>query len=539
MRSWIDRGKVFGFNRLMPNPFAVLRLLVPGARWGLLLVACLGLRAEVKLHPIFSDHAVLQRDRSIPVWGTATDGEKVTVEFAGQRRTAVAKNGHWMVNLRPLPANATGSTLRASGPASQVEIQDVVVGEVWVASGQSNMEWPMSRSHHPDGDINASSNPHLRLFTVTKRRSADVLTDLDYARHGWVTASPETVRNFSAVGYYFGRDLVAALGNVPVGVIHTSWGGSPAEAWMRLAALEADPEYRAKIVEPYSTSRANWETAVADWEQRKTEAEAKGTAFAEGRPWQPWQPGELYGGMLANIIPYGIRGAIWYQGESNAGRAWEYRRLFADMIRNWRKDWGQGDFPFYAVQLAPWDKNRKRDWSTITAEIGESDWAQLREAQNHVAETLPNVEIAVITDVGDKDDIHPAKKAPVGARLARLAREQVYGEKIVGHGPRLKSAKFNGSEAHLTFSDTGAGLKSLDGTPLVGFIVAGADQKWHPAQATIQGDRQVVVRSEAVPRPVAVRYGWNDHPVVNLANSEDLPASPFRTDSWPVSTQGK
>lgn len=535
-RSAIDRDWLLGLNRAMRISFPSWRSLWLG---GLGLSLAFGIQAEVKLHPMFSDHAVLQRDLAVPIWGTASEGEKVTVEFAGQKRTTTAKNGRWRVDLRPMKASAKGGTLRASGPTNHVDINDVVVGEVWVASGQSNMEWSMAQSFQPETDIAASSNPNLRLFTVTKRRSAEPKLDLDYAPHAWAVASPDTVKRFSAVGYYFGRDLVAALKDVPVGMIHTSWGGSPAEAWMSVAALEADAEYRSKILAPYAESRANWEKSVAAWEKKKADATAKGEKFNEGRPWQPWQPGELYGGMLANIIPFGIRGAIWYQGESNAGRAWQYRRLFADMITNWRRDWGQGDFPFYAVQLAPWDKNRKRDLSVIAAEIGESDWAELREAQNYVAETLPKVGIAVITDVGDKDDIHPTRKGPVGERLARLARDEVYGEAILAYGPRLKSAQFEDEFVQLRFRDAGLGLTTLDGKPPTGFIVAGADKKWYPATATFQGNQTILLRSDSVPRPVAVRYGWNDHPLLNLVNSDDLPASPFRTDNWPVTTQGK
>ncbi len=497
------------------------------------------LRAEVRIHPVFSDHAVLQRDLKVPVWGTANVGEKVTVEYGGQKVSTVARSGHWMVNLRPMRANAQGATLRVSGLFNTVELQDVVVGEVWVCSGQSNMEWPMSRSDQPDQDIAVSANANLRLFTVAKRRSPEIKSDLDYAPHAWVLASPKAVRDFSAVGYYFGRDLERALKGVPVGLIHTSWGGSPAEVWMRLQVLEENPEYRANIVDKFQESRTNWEKSVAAWEQRKSDAAAKGTAFNEGRPWQPWQPGELYAGMLANIIPYGIRGAIWYQGESNAGRAWEYRRLFADMIRNWRKDWGQGDFPFYAVQLAPWDKNRKRDPGVIASETVESDWAQLREAQNHVAATLPNVDVAVITDFGDKDDIHPTRKGPVGERLARLARAQVYGQNVVAHGPSLHGAEFEDEFVRLTFDNAGRGIRTSDGRSPQGFLVAGADQKWHLADATIEGSNALLVRSSEVARPVAVRYGWSDFPIVNVVNGEGLPASPFRTDTWPVSTQPK
>lgn len=499
------------------------------------------LAAAVRLHPTFSDHAVLQQGMPVPVWGTADDGEAVTVEFAGQRRRTVARNGHWMIELARLRASDRGADLRAAGPHNEAVIRDVVVGEVWIASGQSNMEWPLRASFEPEADIAASANSNLRLFTVTKRRSPTPLTDLDYAAHGWALASPDAVRNFSAVGYYFGRSLEAALRSkgVPVGIIHTSWGGSPAEVWMREGVLKSDREYATNIIAATAEPLANWEKAVRAWEERKKAAESRGEAFKENRPGQPWRPAELYNGMLANIIPYAIQGAIWYQGESNAGRAWQYRRLFADMIRNWRQDWGQGDFTFLAVQLAPWDRNQKRSPEVIAAEVGDSNWAELREAQNHVAAVLPHVGVAVITDVGDKDDIHPTKKAPVGERLARLARAEVYGEKIAAHGPRFRSLSVHGSEAVLRFRDVGQSLRTLDGTTPTGFTVAGADRKFHPAIARITGPDEITVTSAEVSAPVAVRYGWNDYPTVNLANAAWLPASPFRTDDWPVTTQPK
>lgn len=520
---------------LRPRLFAcVLALLT------MISVAPRGL-AAVRLHPTFSDHAVLQQGMRVPVWGTADEGEAVTVEFAGQRHRTVARQGRWMVELSKLRSSSQGAVLRAAGPHNEAVIKDVVVGEVWVCSGQSNMEWPLRASFQPEADIAASANPNLRLFTVTKRRSPTVLTDLDYANHAWAVASPDSVRGFSAVGYYFGRTLEAALKdrNVPVGLIHTSWGGSPAEVWMAGEVLASDREYATDIVAAAAEPLAKWQAAVKEWQAQKNAAEARGEAFKANRPGQPWQPAELYNGMLANIIPYGIQGAIWYQGESNAGRAWQYRRLFADMIRNWRQAWGQGDFTFLAVQLAPWDRNRKRDLEVIAGEIGDSNWAELREAQNYVATHLPRVDVAVITDVGDKDDIHPTKKAPVGERLARLALAGVYGEKIPAHGPRFRSLRVDGSDAVLRFDDVGQGLRTLDGRMPSGFTMAGADGKFHPAMARITGANEITVTSEAVAAPVAVRFGWNDHPVLNLANAAFLPASPFRTDAWPVSTQPK
>jgi len=536
----IDRRAGIGFNgrtmfsRLSSSalPWRLVGLLLSGLAAG-------SPQAAVRLHPTFTDHAVLQRDMRVPVWGTAADGEEVTVEFAGHRRRSVARGGHWMVELPALPASARGAELRASGPANSVTLQDVVVGEVWICSGQSNMEWPMRASHQPEQDIANSTNPNLRLFTVTKRRSPEVKTDLDYATHAWVVAAPEVVRSFSAVGYYFGRALEGSLRGqgVPVGVIHTSWGGSPAEVWMRAEVLQGDAEYASDILAPAAESLGKWEKSVADWEARKAAATAGGGSFTENRPGQPWRPAELYNGMLANLIPYAIRGAIWYQGESNAGRAWQYRRLFADMIRNWRRDWGQGDFWFFAVQLAPWDRNKKRDLEVIGAEIGDSNWAELREAQNHVAETLRRTDVAVITDVGDKDDIHPTRKEPVGDRLARLALAEVYGQAIPAHGPRLRSTRVRGSEMVLRFRDVGEGLRSQNGAPLTGFTIAGADHKFHAAEARITGENEVTVSAPGVSRPEAVRYGWSDFPIVNLCNAAMLPASPFRTDGWPVTTQ--
>ena len=496
--------------------------------------------AEVRLHPLFTYHAVLQQGRRVPVWGTADAGEKVTVEFGKQKVTTTAdEHGRWQVALAPLSATTNGLSLKATGKTQAAEVTDVVVGEVWIASGQSNMEWPLRASFGAAPDIAGSANPNLRLFTVVKRRSPIIKTDLDYAKHAWAVSGPGTTPDFSAVGYYFGRDLEASLRrqNVPVGIIHTSWGGSPAEVWMSKEALSANHVYDRDILDAYLPALRSYHAGVVQFEKDKAAAEAKGEKFNGNRPWAPWEPAELYNGMIANLIPYAIKGAIWYQGESNAGRAWQYRSLFADMITNWRRDWGQGDFYFYAVQLAPWDMNRKRDLATIAAQVGDSNWAELREAQNHVAETLPNVGVAVITDVGDKDDIHPTKKAPVGNRLALLARAKAYGQAVEYSGPVYTGKFTKGREVTLNFTHVGKGLKTLDGAAPTGFTVAGEDGKFHAATAQIRGTSQVVVSSSAVEKPVAIRYGWADYPVVNLANPDGLPASPFRTDTWEVTTQ--
>jgi sialate O-acetylesterase len=391
------------------------------------------------------------------------------------------------------------------------------------------MEWSLERSFQPQADIAAAENPQIRLFTVPKKKALAPLNDVTAK---WELCAPMTVPRFSAVAYYFGRSLQRAR-QVPVGLIHTSWGGSPAEVWMSETALSANESYQRDILGAYATAKKNYDQTLAQWEKDKAEAEKSGKKFEKGRPGEPWRPTELYNGMIAPLLPYAICGAIWYQGESNAGRAWQYRTLFADMIRNWRQDWGQGDFTFLAVQLAPWDRNKKRPLEQITAEPVESDWAELREAQGLVSQQLPKVGVAVITDVGDKDDIHPTKKEPVGERLALAARVIAYREKTAGLSPVYKRARFSGARATVTFDRVGQGLEARGGD-LTGFAVAGPDHRFVWAKAEIKGRNQVVVSCPSVPEPVAVRYGWADYPVVNLFSKSGLPVSPFRTDDFPM-----
>jgi sialate O-acetylesterase len=532
---------------------------------GALLSASGAARADVKLHALFTEGMVLQQGMPVPVWGWADNGEKVTVKILGKEVSTTARDGKWQVRL---PAMKVGGphAMTVAG-RNTIELKQVFVGEVWVCSGQSNMHWMVRNTVGAEEAIAQSANPMLRLFTVPVKKSE---TPLDDVASQWVEAGPETVPSFSAVAYYFGRDLQKAL-KIPVGLIHTSLGGSPAEAWMSRRVLDPDPEYKALVdavppaMERYREAKAKFdeglpklreevqaEVAAARKKARELLDAAQGQgdeaaakAKAEGDelvraaqrrggprlrgPRIPWVPAELYNGMIASIIPYGIKGAIWYQGESNAGRAFQYRRLFVDMIRNWRQDWGQGDFPFLCVQLAPFMK--------IKDQPGESAWAELREAQLLSTTAIPNVGIAVITDVGEENDIHPQRKAPVGARLALAARGIAYGEKIVYSGPVYDSMKVEGSRVVLRFKHVGSGLEARDGE-LKGFAVAGEDRKWLWAKAEIQGDT-VVVSSPDVPKPVAVRYGWADYPVVNLWNKDGLPATPFRTDDFPMVTAPK
>jgi sialate O-acetylesterase len=518
-------------HTLIPVRFgAALRTtLVAGA------LATVAVQADVRLHPLFSDHTVLQQGKAVPIWGWADAGEKVTVEFGQQTVSTVTDdNGRWQVNLKPLKATAASRTLRVSGK-NALSLQDVVVGEVWICSGQSNMEWPLRASANPEADIRASANPLLRLFTVQKATSQIPLRNFaNPAGHNWKLAEPESTSGFSAVAYYFGRDLQAALG-VPVGLIHTSWGGSPAEAWTSPETLRDNHVYARDILSTVPNILRNRKAAMAKWEIDRDTAVAAGKP-APGKPFAGWLPSDLYNAMIEPLLPYGVGGAIWYQGESNASRAWQYRSLFADMITDWRQAFCQGDFPFLAVQLAPWDKNRKRSIADITQDPVESDWAELREAQNHAAKVLRKVGVAVITDVGDKDDIHPTQKQPVGARLALLAQRIGYNRKNAAHGPVFQSQSVSGNSIVLNFGETAGGLKSVDGAALTGFAIAGEDRKWHWAKAEIRGSSQVVVSCPAVEKPVAVRYGWSDFPVVNLADKGGLPASPFRSDKWPATT---
>ena len=512
----------------------------------LLIGQTISARAEVRLHNLFTDHMVLQRNASVPIWGWASDGEAVTIEFRGKKASTVARNGKWMVRLENLKAGGPDE-LKVTG-GNSLTVKNVLVGEVWIASGQSNMEWPMKSSFEPMSDIAAANEPMLRLFTVPKLKADAPVSNVEAS---WQLTSPTSVPTFSAVGYYFGRALQKALG-VPVGVIHTSWGGSPAEVWMREEVLAADPAYRRDIVDIYPGQLKQYQANLATWEKEEAEAKAKGQEFKKWKPWPSWKPSELYNGMIAPLLPYAIQGAIWYQGESNAGRAHEYRRLFADMIRNWRKDWGQGDFPFLAVQLAP--------FNPVMNQPTNSTWAELREAQVLATKKLPKVGIAVITDYGNPVDIHPTWKKPVGERLALAARGIAYREKIVYSGPTYRRMSVDGNTAILTFDHVGAGLtagfpqESKDkgsslwevvqsrqaGQPdaVVGFEVAGEDRKFVWAKAEIRG-KKIAVSSASVAKPVAVRYGWADCPVVNLFNKDGLPASPFRTDDWPMITAPK
>jgi sialate O-acetylesterase len=496
------------------------RILRTGLIAALLASTSSALRAEVKPNSLFSDGVVLQRGVSVPVWGTAKDGEKVTVQFQGQTVVTTAKNGRWLVRLKDLKPGGP-FTLSITGDNS-ILITNVLVGEVWLCSGQSNMAFGLSRAANAQEAIAAAADPQLRLYTVPRSATDTPLTD---APGSWKESTPDTAASFSAVAYFFGRDLRRSL-NVPVGLINSSVGGTPAEAWTSRATLEKDPELKA-ILERYAESVKNYDPdAAAQRRQRAVEKqkEAVAKAKAEGKkaPAAPRNPADprrasgrpscLYNGMIAPLQPFAIAGAIWYQGEANAGRAAEYCKLFPAMIRNWREAWGQGDFPFLFVQIAPHER--------MTPEI--------REAQLLSWQKVPRTAMAVITDVGNETDIHPTKKEPVGHRLALGARAIAYGESVEYSGPVYDSMKIKGNQVILSFKHVGGGLIAKDGA-LKGFTIAGADGNFTSATAKIEG-KTVVVESPSVTAPTAVRYGWAKTPDVNLFNQEGLPATPFRTD---------
>ena len=477
-------------------------------------------RADVTLPAVISDGMVLQQGVRVPVWGAADEGETVTVEFQGQKVSATARGGKWMVSLKPLEPGGP-FPLTVSGK-NRIEMKNVLVGEVWVASGQSNMAWRVKQSADPEAAIAGATCPLVRFFTVPR---SEVAAPAAEVKAGWQQCGPETVGDFSAVAYFFGRDLQAARG-VPVGLINSSVGGSPAESWMSRAALEANPEY-GQFFELYPERMEQYHKAQAEHAAAAERAKAEGKP-APRAPGKPWMPAGLYNGMIAPLLPFAIKGAIWYQGEANAGRAYQYRALFPAMIRNWRADWGQGDFPFLFVQLAA--------YGPAATKPEESDWAELREAQLMTLAAVPHTGMAVTTDVGDAD-IHPTRKQPVGARLALAARAVAYGEKVVHSGPVFHEMKVKGDRAELMFKHVGGGLEARGGE-LKGFTVAGEDRVWREAKAEIQGDR-VIISCPGVAKAVAVRYAWARYPVCNLYNKEGLPATPFRTDDWPGVTAGK
>jgi sialate O-acetylesterase len=505
------------------------------------------LGAEITLPTMFGDRAVLQRGETVPVWGWAEAGETVTVSFGGQTKSGTANaDGAWRVELEGLGANATGRAMTVSGSKSEtVAVADILVGEVWMASGQSNMQWTLANTDGAADEIAQATIPGLRMFLTELVTAA---TPQRKVGGEWLDTTPETAGQFSAVGYYFGKKLHAELG-VPVGIIRTAWGGKPSEAFTSRETLSSKPEGKALVdkldaaVKAYDPAKAKadfakrlaaWEAQVAMTRQAnkllpagKQKRLPRKPGAATNPALSPNSPSAIYNAMIHPWVGYTMKGSIWYQGESNAGRAKEYETIFPLLIIDWRKQW-QSELSFYFVQLA--------NFRAPTTEAGvPNSWAELQNAQL-LTLSLPKTGMAVINDIGDEKDIHPRNKKDVGLRLARWALAKDYGKDVVVSGPLFAGSTIEGGRIRITF-DHATGLKSRDGGPLKRFEIAGEDQKWFWADADIDGET-VVVSGKDVPNPVAVRYAWASNPTgANLVNGEGLPASLFRTDDWKLSTE--
>jgi len=504
-----------------------------------LLLSATGVRANVSLPDVISDGMVLQQKQHLPIWGTAAPGESVTVRFAGQsKKTTAAADGKWIIKLDPLPANATPATMMISGN-NTIELTNILVGEVWLVAGQSNMQRLLSETANGEAAIAAADHPRIRLFNVS-RQVAFKHAPPPLAR--WQSCSPQTVKDFSAAGYYFGVELENEL-HVPIGLINSSYGGSQAEAWTPVEYLVASDDLRPTVErkkiwdEERPRVRVEYDEALKNWRAEADKARAAGARPAPS----PAVPDALreyriassiYDGMIAPLIPFYIHGAIWYQGESNEARAQQYGILLPVMIRAWRDRWGEGDFPFGIVQLPNYRDSKP--------EPADEPWSHLREAQRLTAMNTANSGLIVTIDIGEAHDIHPKNKLDVGKRMARWALVDVYGRRLTKSGPVFREAKIAGSKMIVKFDQAGDGLKIRDGDKLDEFAIAGADRKWHWANAKIVGKNAIEVWSDVVLQPVAVRYAFNNNPQhPNLTNETGLPAAPFRSDKWPGPTDGK
>ncbi len=477
---------------------------------------------------VFGDHMVLQQKQPIRIWGWTNPNQSVWVEMAAQNATTTAdRDGRFQLNLKPVAAGGP-YTLTVKADETKT-FQDVLVGEVWLCSGQSNMQFAVSSSNDPELEALSANYPNIRLISVPQVGTQDPQNDFNGE---WTACNPETVRSFSAVGYFFGRQLHQTL-NVPIGLIDTAWGGSACEAWIR-KDLFTDKHLYGPLLDRWQKTEETYDhdAAVAAWENRVEKWKINRKGRQPRAPRNPLtgqhRPANLYNGVLKPVLGYTIKGSIWYQGEHNTGRAYQYRDLFPLMIQSWRDEWGQGDFSFYWVQLA--------DFKAEQPEPLDSDWAELREAQTMTMSKLPNTGEAVILNLGEADDIHPKNKQDVAKRLARWALAKDYGINIVYHSPMYKSMEGSGNRMILTFDHIGGGLDTFDVTTPIGFTIAGDDHKFVSASAKIVDADTIEVWSDSVSAPVAVRYAWADNPMCNVQNREGLPVTPFRTDSWPGKT---
>lgn len=491
-------------------------------------------RADPVLPAIIGDNMVLQAGQPVPIWGRAQPGGKVRVSFGDKTVAGIADaKGEWSVELPALEASAVGATLTVVGNTT-IELRNVLVGEVWLCSGQSNMAWTVEDADRAQEEIAAAHHPTIRLFTAPRAVATDGPRWGGEGR--WVECAPETVGDFSAVGYFFGRDLQAAIGR-PVGLIHSSWGGTKAKVWLPQTALDARPEL-AVINEAWEKELADfprakaefdaaWPELQADWERRAERARAAGQAPpAEPRlrtgPETQYVPSALYNAMIAPLAPFGLRGFVWYQGESDVGAPLLYQETLYALLASWREAWRLPEAPFVCVQLPNIDRQ---------PEPSRSGWAELRESQLRLLEE-PATAVVVTIDIGDPGNIHPTNKQPVGRRVARAAEVLAYGADAArGLSAVPRETRREGRELVVTFDHVAGALRTRGGGAPRGWVVAGANRIFVPATVTLHGD-EVRVSSPAVEAPVAVRYAWADNPPANLEDEAGLPVAPFRTDRW-------
>ncbi|MEN6386346.1 MAG: sialate O-acetylesterase [Phycisphaerales bacterium] len=480
-------------------------------------------KADVRIAPIFANHMVLQRDTKLPIWGFADPCEAVTVQFADQTaKTFADVNGNWQVILNPVNSDKPLSMFVKG--ENVVEINDILMGEVWICSGQSNMGVTVQECYNVAEEIADSNYPNIRLYEVEHR----VCPEPDRTLGGsWKNCTPETAANYTAVGFFFAREIYKQL-KVPIGLVHTSWGGTPAEAWTDWNALKSNPKLSnliarfEKACENYPENQAAFDARMQDWERKAKLAKEAGIE----PPPQPFitpmgpthfqRPSGLYNGMVLSVVPFAMRGVLWYQGECNAGRPLEYADILPTMINSWRKVWNQGDFPFYIVQISSWSRLQDNPNEL-------SGWPLVRYAQSKTAEKLANCHLVVTVDIGDADTNHPKNKQDVGKRLAAAALAREYGREVPYKSPTYKSMTSENGKLRLHFDNTEGQLVSK----LTGFVIAGEDMVYHWADARIEGDT-ILLSSEKVSNPVAVRYAWANNPPCSLYNKEGFPADPFQ-----------
>ncbi len=483
--------------------------------------------ADVRLPSVIGDNMILQRDMPLPIWGWAEPGEEVTVKIGGRKgKTTADAKGRWIVRLESM---SVGEPLEMTvSGKNTITLSNVLIGEVWLGSGQSNMEWSVAVSDAPKKEIASAEHPKIRLFYVPKRPTGEPADDVDAK---WKLCSPDTVGSFSAALYFFGRDLHQKL-DVPIGLIQAAWGGTRIEPWTPPVGFEDVPGFN-DILKEITKGNSRYAKAISGaipkfeaWLPRARQALDAGASVPPPPAWPEHplatqtKPTGLYNGMIHPLIPFAIRGAIWYQGEANWPDGAKYTAMMKALIGGWRKVWGQGDFPFFYVQIAPYDKFYEND-----------ALPKLWEAQT-AAMTIPNTGMIVTTDIANLDDIHPKNKQDVGRRLSLWALAKTYGHQdLVYSGPMYKTMTVEGDKIRLAFDYAAGGLASSDNKPLSWFEIAGEDRKFVQAQATIDGTT-LVVSSDKVKEPVAVRFAWSRVAQPNLMNKEGLPASPFRTDKW-------